>query len=201
MNSRIDDVGEDANSKILHGDDIRRSRSRTTAATQYDVGQLWIPRTADNAHSEGSTNKEDAESQVYHFESGFDVDSWACCFCCNHGNILRTHNGEQSRRKGSYKPLKTPNVASADVLAEGLAITEVLETVGITSWVAANHGDKGEEEEGEDQDDLASRQPEFSFAICSYGKDIDSATRCISDFAFGQNDVVAFGDRVASGIG
>lgn len=43
--------------------------------------------------------------------------------------------------------------------------------------VAANHCDEGEEEQGEDQDDLAAGQPEFGLAVGSDGQDINSARR------------------------
>jgi hypothetical protein len=42
------------------------------------------------------------------------------------------------------------------------------EAVSIVLWVPAHHGDKGEHEEHEDQDDLAAREPELCFT-----KDLD----------------------------
>jgi hypothetical protein len=41
----------------------------------------------------------------------------------------------------------------------------IAETIYIMLGIAANHGDEGEEEQREDQDDLASREPELSLAI------------------------------------
>jgi len=49
------------------------------------------------------------------------------------------------------------------------------EAIGIVSRVAAHHGDEREREEQEDQNDLATRQPEFSFAICTDSQDVDRA--------------------------
>lgn len=50
---------------------------------------------------------------------------------------------------------------------------EVSETVGIVLWIAADHSDKGEKEERDDEYNLAAREPELSFAVCSDSKNID----------------------------
>lgn len=39
------------------------------------------------------------------------------------------------------------------------------EAIGVMGRVSTNHGDEGEKEQGEDQNDLSTRQPEFSFTI------------------------------------
>lgn len=41
--------------------------------------------------------------------------------------------------------------------------------------VAANHGDEGEKEQREDQDDLTTGQPEFSFAVRPHGQNVEDA--------------------------
>lgn len=49
----------------------------------------------------------------------------------------------------------------------------VAESVCIVLGVAADHGDKGEGEDDEDQDDFATRQPEFSFSKDLDGKSVE----------------------------
>ena len=53
----------------------------------------------------------------------------------------------------------------------------VTETVGIMLRVAADHGDEGEREDDEDQDDFAARQPEFGFTKDLDGKDVEETNQ------------------------
>jgi len=43
--------------------------------------------------------------------------------------------------------------------------------------VAADHGDEGEREDDEDQDDFAARQPEFGFTKDLDGKDVEETNQ------------------------
>jgi hypothetical protein len=55
----------------------------------------------------------------------------------------------------------------------------VAEAVRIFLWVAAAHGDEGEREHDEDQDDLAAGQPEFGFTEDLDGEDVeDTGNSC-----------------------
>lgn len=49
----------------------------------------------------------------------------------------------------------------------------VAESVRVVLGIAADHGDKGEGEDDEDQDDFASGQPEFSFSKDFDGKRVE----------------------------
>lgn len=51
----------------------------------------------------------------------------------------------------------------------------VAESVCIMLRVAANHGDEGEGEYNEDQDDLAAGQPELGFSEDLNGEDVEDA--------------------------
>ena len=51
------------------------------------------------------------------------------------------------------------------------------EAIGILLRVTSNHGDEGEREEDEDQDDLASAEPELSFTIGFDCKHVEE-TKC-----------------------
>jgi hypothetical protein len=52
-------------------------------------------------------------------------------------------------------------------------VLPVAEPVGIVLRVAANHGDEGEGEDDEDQDDFAARQPELGFTEDLNGKNVE----------------------------
>ena len=49
------------------------------------------------------------------------------------------------------------------------------EAIGVVGRVSANHGDEGEEEQGEYQNDLPTGQPEFGFTIGFDDQDVEEA--------------------------
>ena len=177
---RVDDMREHGDTEVLHRNDIGRCTRGAVASTQDDLGQCRVSGTAYNAHSQSSADEEEAESEVNHLESGLDVNAGANCFSGNNGDVLGTDDGKQSRRHGGQEALQPTEISSIDLLAECLAIRPISETVSVMCRVATNHGNKGEAEEGKDQDDFASGKPEFGFTVCFDRKDIDTATRSSS---------------------
>lgn len=95
--SRIDNIGENADTKIAHSNDIWRCGSTVFATSDNDTGQSWIARIADNTNSQCTTDEEDAESRIDHFECCFDIDSRTNGFGSDHGDIFGTNDGEQRR--------------------------------------------------------------------------------------------------------
>ncbi len=174
-NLRVDNRRKDVDAHVLHGNHIRRRGGRTRTSTQHDIRQFRVSGVTNDAHGQGSTDEEDAEPQVHHLEGGFDIDSWAFGLGGDHGDILGPDDGEQGRRQGGQKAFEASQVPSGDVFAKSRAVVEMSKPVGVTARVPSDHGDEGEEEKGEDQDDLAARQPEFGFTICSNSQDIDRA--------------------------
>lgn len=156
------------NTHIFHGNDIGGSSCGAITSTENDLLQSRISRTADNANGQGTADEENAESSVDHFERGFDVDTWASCFGGDDGNVLGTNDGEDCGRETSQKTLEAAQIASREILAKGTAMFPVGEAVSVVLWVAADHGDEGEEEERKDQNDLAAGQPELRFTICPH---------------------------------
>ena len=76
MNLRIDNVREDTDAQILHGNDIRRSSSGSvTLTTDDDVLEKWVARWAANANSQSADDEEDNESSVDGLEGSLDVHS------------------------------------------------------------------------------------------------------------------------------
>lgn len=61
----------------------------------------------------------------------------------------------------------------ADVLLECVSILPVAETICVALGVASDHRDEGEAKQHEDEDDLATGEPEFRLTIGSNGEDID----------------------------
>jgi hypothetical protein len=65
-------------------------------------------------------------------------------------------NRESRRSKSTEKAFESSKIACVDILTEGAPVRPVAESVDIMLRVAANHGNKSEEEKREYQDDLAS---------------------------------------------
>ena len=61
------------------------------------------------------------------------------------------------------------------MLRECPGIFPISEPICISFWITADHSDEGEHEQNEDQDDLASAQPEFDFSIGTNGEEIDQS--------------------------
>lgn len=168
-------MGEDANTQISHGNDIGRGTSGAVAAASNDFDQSWVARVANNTHSQGSADEEDAKTDIDHLERSLDVDSGAFGLGGDHGDVLGTDNSEGSRGETGEEALESPQTTRTDVFAECATVLPVAETVRIVLGISTHHGDEGEEEEGEDQDDLAAREPELGLTVRSHGQDVDGA--------------------------
>ena len=73
------------------------------------------------------------------------------------------------------------------MLNESSRIPPESEAVRIMQRVAADHGDEGEREDDEDQDDFAARQPEFGFTKDFDGKDVEETNQS-SQYKNSQSD-------------
>lgn len=70
--------------------------------------------------------------------------------------------------------MKASLVTLADKGVKSTRVLPVAETIGVTLGVAANHGDKGEEEEHEEENDFATRQPKLGLTITTDSKEVQS---------------------------
>ena len=111
---------------------------------------------SDDADSQSTDDEEDHESSIDHLESALDVRAWTNSLRRDDGDVLWSDDGEDGGMEGREETLESTERAVGDVLLEGLAVVEVAEAVDIVLRVSSHHGDEGEEEEGEDEDDFAS---------------------------------------------
>lgn len=175
-----DEVRQTRNPHVLHGDDVGRSSSSSGSAllARDDGLQGGINGAKDNTDSEGSSHEEKSKSPVDSLESVLDVDTRASSLSSNHGKVLGTSDTERSRPQSSEETLELAERAGASVLFE-CVVLPVAETVGIVLGVAADHGDEGEGEDDEDQDDLTAGQPELGFTKDFDCEDVEE-TNCSS---------------------
>ena len=178
--SRIDNVREDLDIQVIHGNDIRRGRSTLGAGPSNDDRlQLRITCRADNADGQSTTDEEDTETGVDGLERELDVGARALGLGSDHGNVLGADDGEAGRPQRAEETFEATEITSArvEVRQERAGVVPVPEAVDVALRVASNHGDEGEKEQGEDQNDLSTRKPELRLAISLDGQDVDETVK------------------------
>lgn len=170
---------ENRDAHVGHGDDIGRGSGRLHARL-LDFGERLVVVGKDDTGAKGAHDEEETETPVDSLEGVLDVDTRALGFGSHHGDVLRSDNTESlkipkkfqksafllqittnkrepthSRPHTREEPLKSPQATTGKVLCKGTGFVPVPKAVGITGRVSAHHGDEGEGEQNEDQDDLA----------------------------------------------
>lgn len=169
---------ESRNAEVIHGHHIwGRGRSHATFITGDNGLQGWIPSRANNGDGQSAADEEDAESNVNHLEGALNVGSRTLRFSGDHRDVFRTNDGEARGPEGSQKALKATKGPGIKIFQERARVVEVAEAVRVMFRVPTNHRDEGEEEQGEDQDNLAAGKPEFSFTVRFDGQNVDGAER------------------------
>ena len=152
----IDQVRKSDNSQVPHGNDIGRCSSGTTTRTSSgnDGDQFGIGVRHNNASCEGATDEEDTETPVDGFECGLDVCARALGFSSDHGDILWADNTERRGPEGSAETFEFAKRSLGSVLCER-SMFPVAEAICVVLGVSTDHGDEGESEEQENQDDFS----------------------------------------------
>ena len=78
---------------------------------------------------------------------------------------FRTDDCESSAPHSPKEALKTSEWTSGYVFGEGTRVLPVTETVRVALGIAADHGDEGEGEEHQKQDDLSKGEPKLAFTV------------------------------------
>lgn len=173
---------QDRDSHVGHRNDIGRGGSGFLSSLQHARQGLIVVR-KDNSGAEGTHDEEETEAVVDRLECVLDVNPWAFGLCCHHGDVLRSDDTECSAPHASQESLKSTETAGREILGKSARVVPVTESVCISLWIAANHRHECEAKQHEDQDDLAARKPEFSFAISPDCKHVEE-TVCEVSIAF-----------------
>lgn len=159
----IDEMRKTANLEVLHGNDIRRGSSGTLTSRE-DVNELGVVVGENNTNAEGAEDEESTETEVDGLEGVLDVDTGTLGLTSDHGNVLRTDNTERSSPERTKETFKATKISIA-VAVHWARVAPVAESVGVLERVATDHGDKGEEVEDQDQNDLSTGEPKFGFTV------------------------------------
>ena len=175
---RIDDVREDLDIQVPHSNDVWRGCGTAVASLGHNLLEGWVAGAADDADGQRTNDEEDTESGVDHLEGALDVDSGALRLGGDHGDVLGTDDGERGRPQCGQEAFEFGECARfSKVWLESIATSEVTEAVGVALRVTADHGDEGEEEQREDQNDLAAGKPELSLSVCFDSENVNVTRR------------------------
>lgn len=164
-----------------HGNDIRRGSSGTgsTFVSRKNAHKSGVVVGDDNTDSQRTANEEDGKSSVHSLERSLNKDAWSLSLTSNHGQVLRSDDGEGRTPETAEESLKSTEGASRSVLSERSRVLPVTEPVGVVLGVSTNHRHECEGEQEEDENDLSAGQPEFGFTVCADSKDVDQEVQCL----------------------
>lgn len=170
----VDDVRQHANTHVGHGNDVGRAVGGSGAGSV----ELGVGVGQDDADAEGADDEEEAEAPVDGLEAGLEVTAGVLGLAGDHGTsftirspkasgggavaqVFGSHNGEEGGAHGAHEAVEAAHGARVEVLGERARVAPVAEAVGVALGVAADHGHEREGEDDQDEDDLASGEPEL----------------------------------------
>lgn len=164
---------EAGNLEVLHGNDIGRGSGGAFTSSQYRE-ELRVVVSNNDADAQSTEDEESTKSEVDCLEGVLDVDTWALSFARDHGDVLGADDTEgcsPERAEEAFKATKRAVVVGI----HWARVAPVAETVRVLLGVSTNHGDESEEVKDQDEQNLATREPELSFTVRLDGEDVASA--------------------------
>lgn len=137
------------------------------------MGQCRVIVGNHNADAERSEDEETSESPVHSLEGSLDGYARVHGLTSNHGDIFGTTDGPGGDKQGTKEAFESAQRAFGDIFSKSPRITPIPEAIGVTLRVSADHSDEGEQEQDDDENDLAGRQPEFGLSIPTHCEDVD----------------------------
>lgn len=164
-------------SHVTHGDDIGRCGSRRLARL-LDRSELRVVGAEDNTCAKSAHDEEETETPVDRLEGVLDVDTGTFGLGSHHRDILGSDDTESCAPHARQEALESSEAAAGKIFGESTRGVPVAESVRVALRVATDHGDESEAEQDEDQDDLATGQPEFRLTISLDCEDVEETSRC-----------------------
>lgn len=158
--------------KVLNSNDPRTGSS-TGGAVGQGPHEPGIPGAADDADTEDADKVESDETVKDELGNTGDGAPRVHNLAGGQGDHVGTGNGESSIDDNLPPAEEPPSVALRQVRVYVVAIAPVPEAVDVVLRVPAGHGDDGEDDEAEQQDDLCGRHDELALAIPLYGHDVE----------------------------
>lgn len=119
----VDKVRQAVDPEVLHGNDIRRCSTGTTASglSSNDGRQGWVVVGDQNSDCQGSDDEKNTKSPVHGLEGSLNILPRTLCFSSDHANIFRAHDFTVVSRclehmgfcKSSYVPVNEADQSAA----------------------------------------------------------------------------------------
>lgn len=168
----VDDIRQDLDLQPIHRDDVRRSGGAREAGRE-GVGELLVvvgDVDADGQAAEDEEGRQPVEDGVI---GARHHRARVLGLARRHADVV----GSRDRKAGLDEALQEAEKAAEGArlveFGEGSGVAPVAEAEAVVQWVAAEHGDEGVEDQPDDEDDFAEREPELGFAVPFDGEDVD----------------------------
>ena len=169
---RIDDIRQDMDLQPIHRHDIR-TRRRTWQASRKRIGELLIrigDIDADRQAAQDEKRREPVEDGII---GARHDDARVLGLARRHADIVGPGDGEAGLDEALQEAEEAAEGAGLVELGECAGVAPVAEAEAVVQRVAAEHGHEGVEDQADDQDHFAEREPELGFAVPFYGEDVD----------------------------
>lgn len=189
QNQSVDDIWQNADSKSDHGCDIWR-RSCTGRTILVGGNQVGVIVWNQNTDSQRAKHEEGSETPEHGSEGLWKDDSWVLSLSGGHRDIVGTGDGEGSLDQALQETNESAKIAFVPVESrERTRILPISETESIAEWVAAEHGNKSEEQKSNDENDLAQGHPELSLAVPLDSSEVHNTMNSVSAYRIEQGFV------------
>lgn len=170
----VDNVRQNIDAEVLHRNDIRRGTSTGLSTfAKVDLLEGGVVGGEDDANSQRSENEEETESVVNGLEGGLDVDARSLGFGRDETDVLGSDNCETRAPQSGKEAFEATFTPFAPVGEEGLGLCKMTESISIPLGVATAHGDEGEAEQNQDEENLSTGEPKFGFTIVADSEDVE----------------------------
>lgn len=128
-----------------------------------------------DADTESSQDEEERQTVEHGIVGSGKNLPWVFGFSRRHGDIIGTGNGEGCLDQALQKPEETTEVTLAIERIERPWVVPVAEAVSVFERVATQHGNEGENDQADDEQDLPESGPKLGFTIPLDRKHVDQA--------------------------
>ena len=174
QDGRVHDIGQDSDAKPIHCDHVG-TRRRSRLVLFESVHQLaTVVRNVD-PHRQAAEHEE-SHQPIKHLV----VRSWhhhprILRFTRDHADVIGPCDGEAGLNQALQEAEEATERTGFVQLGERTRLAPVAKSEAVVKGIAAEHGDKGVDDETDDQQDFAESKPEFSLAIPFHSGNIDES--------------------------
>jgi len=158
----------------IHGDDVGTG-SRTGQAGREGVVELLVVVRDVDADGQAAEDEEGRQAVEDGAVGARHHHARVLRLARRHADVVRPRDREAGLDQALQEAEEAAEGARLVQFGEGTGVLPVAEAEPVVQRVAAQHGDEGVQDQADDQDDFAEREPEFGFAVPFDGEDVDQS--------------------------